>query len=82
MKTVISIPDALNQNIEGFLKITKMSHNEFFQRAARCYLEKTSMLAMLANLDQTYGREETPGDIAFRRAAVSHFQELLEKEEW
>jgi metal-responsive CopG/Arc/MetJ family transcriptional regulator len=82
MKTAISIPGALNQNIEDFLQTTKMTRSEFFQRAARCYLEQVSARAVTANLNQVYDSEEAPCETAFRRAALSHFRELLEKEEW
>ena len=82
MKTAISVPDALNESIETFLKATKMSRSEFFQRAARAYIEKVSAKAIVANLDQVYGGEETPDEVAFRRAALSHFRDLVGKEEW
>ena len=82
MKTAISIPEPLNQNIENFLKATKMSRSEFFQRAARLYLDRVSAKAAVDNLNQIYAEEEAPGDTAFRRAALSHFRELLDQEPW
>lgn len=82
MKTAISVPDALNESIETFLKATKMSRSEFFQRAARTYIEKVSAKAIVANLDQVYGDEETSDEVTFRRAALSHFRDLVGKEEW
>ena len=82
MKTAISIPDTLNQSIENFLKATKISRSEFFQRAARLYLDSVSAKAVIDNLNQVYGKQEAPGEAAFRRAALSHFRGLLEKEEW
>ena len=82
MKTAISVPDALNESIETFLKATKMSRSEFFQRAARAYIEKVSAKAIVANLDQVYGDEETSDEVPFRRAALSHFRDLVGKEEW
>ena len=82
MKTAISIPDPLNQNIDDFLKTTKMSRSEFFQRAARLYLDKASAKAALANLNQVYGEEEVPGETVFRHVALSHFRDLMGKEQW
>jgi hypothetical protein len=82
MKTAISIPDSLNDSIEAFLKATKISRSEFFQRAARSYLRKVSAKAVVANLDRVHADPEHPGDAAFRRAALAHLAGLLEPEEW
>ena len=83
MKTAISIPDPLSVSIEAFIETAKISRSEFFQRAARFYLKKISAKAVVANLNRVYGSvEEDPGDIAFRRAALSHLSELLSEDEW
>jgi len=82
MKTAISIPDPLNQNIDDFLKTTKMSRSEFFQRAARLYLDKASAKAVLDNLNQVYGEEEVLGETVFHHVALSHFRDLMGKEQW
>ena len=86
MKTAISIPDSLNQSIEEFLQASQMSRSKFFQQAARFYLDKVSADAITANLDQVYGGSETAGetedDVAFRRAALRHFRDLSENDEW
>lgn len=81
MKTAISIPDPLNESIETFLKSTKMSRSEFFQKAAESYLRKISARAVIANLDRVHAVGEHPGDAIFRRAALSHLGELLKREE-
>ena len=81
MKTAIAIPDELHDSIEAFRRSTKMSRSEFFQRAARMYLKKLSAKAVVANLNRIHGNEEeSPGDAAFRHAAVAHFRELLGRE--
>jgi metal-responsive CopG/Arc/MetJ family transcriptional regulator len=80
MKTAISIPDTLNENIEDFLQTTKMTRSEFFQRAAKYYLKQLSAQAVTANLNQVYDGEKAPDETAFRGAALSHFRELLENE--
>ena len=80
MKTAISIPDPLNEHIESFLKTTKMTRSEFFQRAARSYLRRVSAEAVTANLDRIHAGEESPGDASFRRAALAHLREVLERE--
>ncbi len=83
MKTAISIPDTLSESIEEFIETAKISRSEFFQRAARFYLKKISAKAVIANLNRVYGSvEEDHGDLAFRRAALSHLSELLGEEEW
>jgi len=82
MKTAISVPNALNDSIETFLQATRMSRSEFFQKAARAYLEKASAKAIVANLDQVYGNDETPEEVSFRQAALAHFREVAGREEW
>lgn len=82
MKTAISVPDDLHGNIEHFLKTTGMSRSEFFQRAARAYLEKASAKAIVANLDEVYAAEPTPAEADFHRAALSHLRDQVGKEEW
>ena len=80
MKTAISIPDRLNDSIEAFLDNAQMSRSEFFQRAARHYLDRVAARAIKANLDRVYEEEESPADLAFRRAAISHFRDLARTE--
>ena len=82
MKTAISVPDALHESIESFIQATRMTRSEFYQRAARAYLEKGYARAIAANLDRVYGGEETAEEISFRRAALSHFRDLAREEEW
>ncbi len=82
MKTAISIPDSLNDSIEAFRESAKLSRSEFFQRAARFYLDKISSLAVRENLDRVYGGEAPTGEETFRRAALDHLGHLLENEKW
>jgi hypothetical protein len=82
MKTAISIPDPLNEDIEAYLTAAKMSRSAFFQRAAKLYLREVSAKAVTANLDAVYGVEEPPGDASFRRAALSHLRNVMGREKW
>ena len=81
MKTAISLPDSLNESIETFLRAAKMSRSEFFQRAARLYLRRVSANAVIANLNRVHADAEHPADASFRRAALAHLGDLLEREE-
>jgi len=82
MKTAISIPDDLRDSIEAFLERADMTRSEFFQRAARLYLDNFAARAITANLDRVYADGDAAPDRAFRRAAVTHFAELAEDEDW
>lgn len=82
MKTAISIPDLLYESIDEFIATAGISRSEFFQRAARLYLRKVSARAVAENLDRVYGEPEDPGEVAFRRAALSHLRDLLKDEAW
>ena len=76
MKTAISIPDSLGASIEAFLAKAEMSRSEFFQLAAKMYLENFASRAITANLDRVYGEPEDAADVAFRKAAIEHFRDL------
>jgi hypothetical protein len=82
VKTAISIPDLLYESIEEFIATAGISRSEFFQRAARLYLKKVSARVVAENLGHVYGEPEDPGDVAFRRAALSHLRDLLQDEKW
>ena len=82
MKTAISIPDALNESIDPFREAAGISRSEFFQRAARTYLEKASAKAIVANLNLVHGSEDTQGDADFHKAALSHFRDIIGEEKW
>lgn len=79
MKTAISVPDALHESIGSFIQATGMTRSEFYQRAARAYLEEGYSRAIAANLDRVHGGEETAEEISFRRAALSHFRDLAQE---
>lgn len=81
MKTAISIPETLNDSIDAFLARVDMSRSEFFQRAARLYLDRVAARSVTASLDQAHGTEEAPADAAFRRAAISHLRDRV-VDEW
>ena len=59
-----------------------MTSGEFPQLAAGAGIEKGETEAIVANLDEVHGGEEKPEDIAFRRAALAHFRDLAQDEEW
>ena len=82
MKTAISIPDSLNDSIETFRKASGLSRSEFFQRAARFYLDRVSAVAVSESLDRVYGEKEPTGEETFRRAALDHLGTLLDDEKW
>ena len=80
MKTAISLPDSLNDSVEAFLERSKMSRSEFFQRAARMYLDRFAARAITANLDRVYSQGDSPADFTFREAAIAHFGDLISDE--
>ena len=82
MKTAISIPDTLNESVETFLGKTGMSRSEFFQRAARLYLDRVAARAITANLDRVYSDAESTVDSAFHRAAISQLGDVAADEGW
>ena len=71
---------SLSMSRRNVLKAAGISRSEFFQRAARLYLKKVSARSVAENLDRVYGEQEDPGDVVFRRAALSHLRDLLQDE--
>ena len=59
-----------------------MTSGEFPRLAAEAGIQKGEAEAIVANLDRVYGGGETPDEIAFRQAALTHFRDLGQDEEW
>ncbi len=81
MKVSISIPDPLFRRIETFLKNARISRSEFFQCAAKSYLDEVYAKAIAKNLNEIHSGDEDPDDTAFRRAALIHARDRV-LEEW
>ena len=73
MKTAISIPDELFQEIEEVAKKRKCSRSEILAVATREYLERAKSKAMLDTLDEVYSDAETPELVKLRKKAIHHF---------
>ena len=82
MKTAISLPDELGSIIEKFIQKSHLSRSEFFQLAAKEYLDKRASQDITQNLDIVYAENTTPTDLQFLNAAAKHWGNVSKDEEW
>lgn len=80
MKTAISIPDKLFQEIEEVAKKRKCSRSEVFAVATREYLERAKSKAMLDALDEVYSETESSSAVEMRKKAIRNFGKHSAKE--
>jgi len=80
MKTAISIPDKLFQEIEEVAKKRKCSRSEILAVATREYLERAKSKAMLDTLDEVYSEIESSSAVEMRKKAIRHFGKHSAKE--
>ena len=76
---------SMAQREEGSPPEDRMTRRGLSSREAEgdCIQERSKRAAaIVANLDEVYGGEEKPEDAAFRRAALAHFRDLAQDEEW
>lgn len=59
-----------------------MSRSEFFQRAARLYLEKVPLRTIVTNLDQVHPVKDSGAETSFREAALSHLRDVTGEDRW
>lgn len=80
MKTAISIPDKLFQEIEEVAKKRKCSRSEVLAVATREYLERAKSKAMLDALDEVYSETESSSAVEMRKKAIRNFGKHSAKE--
>ncbi len=80
MKTAISVPDKIFEEIEKFAKEHRYSRSEVFAIAAKEFIEKLKSRQLLELLNKVYTDIETPEDTALRKKAVRHYAKKVLKE--
>jgi len=80
MKTAISIPDELFQEIDKYAKEQDYSRSEVFAAALREFLERMKSRQLLDALNEVYAETESVEDTQLREKAKKRYaQQVLKK---
>ncbi|MDH4164443.1 MAG: ribbon-helix-helix protein, CopG family [Nitrospirota bacterium] len=80
MKTAISVPDALFDEVERAAKENHVSRSEVFVIAVREYLEKRKAKKLLDDLNESLAVVESPEEYAVRRKSKQRYARTVLKE--
>jgi len=81
MKTAISIPDQLFEEVENFSRKHRRSRSEVFAMAVKELLEKERTAELLAALNAAYAEAESPEETRLREKGKRYYQRKILKEE-
>ena len=81
MKTAISIPDQLFEEVEKFSRKHRRSRSEVFAMAVKELLEKERTAELLAALNSAYTEAESPEETRLREKSKRYYQRKILKEE-
>lgn len=77
MKTAISVPDDLFEEIEKIAKENHRSRSEVFVTAVREYLEKKKSQSLLTALNEAYQITETPEEYKVRAESKKRYRKTV-----
>jgi metal-responsive CopG/Arc/MetJ family transcriptional regulator len=80
MKTAISVPDDIFDEVDRLAKDHNWSRSEVFVIAVKQYLENLKSQKLLAALNSTYSEQESAEERAFRQKSKRHFARKVLKE--
>ena len=81
MKTAISLPNKIFEEVEKFSKEHQYSRSEVFVMAVEEFLEKRKSEAVLNVLNEVYSESESPEEITVREKSKRYFAKKILKEE-
>ena len=80
MKTAISIPDTLFDELQETAKKLHCSRSELFTIAVKEYLDRIKSKSLLASLDEVYSEPEESQDATLRQKSKKYYSRKLSKE--
>ncbi len=81
MKTAISIPDDMFEQVNSYAAEHKCSRSEVFARAMADFLERRRNAKLLAEINEVYGSPDASEDTSIKTAVKKRFkQSVLAKE--
>ena len=81
MKTAISIPDEIFQEIERFSKEHRYSRSQVFVMAVKEFLSKLKSKQLLDALNEAYSGDDPPEEITLREKSKRYYAKKIVKEE-
>jgi metal-responsive CopG/Arc/MetJ family transcriptional regulator len=82
MKTAISVPDAIFNEVDKVAKESHSSRSEVFVTAVREYLEKRKSRKLLDDLNNALAVAETAEEYAGRQKIKKQYGRVVRKERW
>jgi metal-responsive CopG/Arc/MetJ family transcriptional regulator len=80
MKTAISVPDNIFEEVDRLAKDHNWSRSEVFVIAVKQFLENLKSQKLLAALNTAYSEQESPEERSFRQKSKRHFAKKVLKE--
>ncbi len=77
MKTAISIPDGLFEEVVKLASENKTSRSQIFSIAVKEYLEKVKSQKLLETLNSVYSEEETDDEKLLRRKSLDYYNRAI-----
>ena len=77
MKTAISIPDDLFNEVNKLAKENKTSRSQIFCAAVEAYLEKIKSHKVLEALNSAYADDETAEEKLLRKRSMEHYSRTI-----
>ncbi len=82
MKTAISIPDDLFNDIDKLSKELHCSRSQILANAAREFIEKQKNQEIFNAINEAYSESEAEQEISLRRKSKKHYTKLFKEERW
>ncbi len=80
MKTAISIPDDLFEEVVKLASENKTSRSQIFSIAVKEYLERVKSQKLLETLNKVYSDEETDDEKRLRRKSLEYYNSAILKD--
>jgi metal-responsive CopG/Arc/MetJ family transcriptional regulator len=80
MKTAISVPDDIFEEVDRLAKNQNRSRSEVFVVAVKHYLENLKSQKLLTALNRAYSEQESSEEKSFRKKSKGHFAKRISKE--
>jgi metal-responsive CopG/Arc/MetJ family transcriptional regulator len=81
MKTAISIPDEIFEEVEKYSKEHRYSRSEVFVMAVREFLEKLKSKELLDTLNEVYSEPESLEETNLREKSKKYYSKKILKED-
>jgi len=81
MKTAISIPDKIFEEVEKYSKEHRYSRSEVFVMAVREFLEKLKSKELLDTLNEVYSKPESLEETTLREKSKKYYSKKILKED-